>query len=120
MGAEIANVSGRVLTLKVSGLLTQPELKSMQGAAAALFGEDGQWRILVLAEGFLGWERGGTWDDFSFQSEHDVHIERMAIVGERKWEELALLFTAKGLRSFPIQYFDPAQLAAARAWLVAN
>lgn len=120
MGAEIANVSGHVLTLKVSGLLTQPELKSLQAAAAAIFGADGQWRILVIAEKFLGWERGGAWDDFSFQSEQDVHIERMAIVGERKWEDLALLFTAKGLRKFPIEYFEPTQLAAARAWLVAN
>lgn len=41
----------------------------------------------------------------------------MAIVGERRWEELALLFTAKGLRSFPIQYFGSGQAADARAWL---
>ena len=120
MGAEITNVSGKLLTLTVSGTLTQPELSSMQTAAAAIFGAEGQWRVLVLADHFLGWERGGTWDDFTFQSEHDVHIERMAIVGERKWEELALLFAAKGLRRFPIQYFSPAQLTAARAWLAAN
>ena len=41
----------------------------------------------------------------------------MAIVGERKWEDLALMFTAEGLRQFPIEYFDSARLAAARAWL---
>ena len=84
MGAEIANVSGRVLTVKVSGTLTQPELTSMQKAAAAIFAADGKWRILVLTENFAGWERGGSWDDFSFQSDHDAHIERMAIVGERQ------------------------------------
>ena len=33
----------------------------------------------------------------------------MAIVGERKWEELALLFTAKGSAHIPDQYFGPAQ-----------
>lgn len=120
MGAEIANVSGHVLTLKVSGTLTQPELRSMQAASAAIFGAHGHWRILVLTDNFLGWERGGTWDDFSFQAEHDVHIERMAIVGERKWEDLALLFAVKGMRPFPIQYFLPAQLAEARAWLAAS
>ena len=49
-----------------------------------------------------------------------VLIERMAIVGERKWEQLTPLFAANGLRAFQIQYFEPAQLAAARAWLVAN
>jgi hypothetical protein len=120
MGAEIANVSERILTVKVSGTLTQPELTNLQKAAAAIFGADGKWRILVLTENFQGWERGASWDDFSFQSDHDVHIERMAIVGERRWEELALLFTAKGLRTFSIQYFDPPQVAAARAWLVAD
>ena len=31
-----------------------------------------------------------------------------------------LLFTAKGLRKFPIEFFEPAQLAAARAWLAAK
>jgi len=117
MGAEITNVSGNVLTLKVSGTLTQPELSSLQTAAAAIFGAAGQWRVLVLTDNFLGWQRGASWDDFTFQSEHDVHIERMAIVGERQWEELALLFTAKGLRKFPIQYFSPEQIAAAHAWI---
>jgi len=120
MGAEITNVSDHVLTLRVSGTLTQPELASAQTAAAAMFGAEGEWRVLVLTENFHGWERGGSWDDFSFQSEHDAHIARMAIVGERKWEELALLFTAKGLRKFPIRYFSPAQVVEARAWLTAN
>ena len=113
MGAEIANVSGRVLTARVSGTLTQSELTNMQKAAAAIFAADGKWRILVLTENFAGWERGASWDDSSFQSGQDAHIERMAIVGERRWEEL-------GLRTFSIQYFDPAQVVTARAWLVAD
>jgi len=120
MGAAIANVSGRVLTIKVSDTLTEPELTSMQKAAGAIFAAGGKWRILVLTENFKGWERGGSWDDFSFQSDQDVHIERMAIVGERQWEELALMFTAKGLRAFPIQYFGLAQIATAQAWLGAD
>jgi hypothetical protein len=43
----------------------------------------------------------------------------ITIVGARKWADLALMFTAKGLRKFPIEYFEPAQLAQARAWLAA-
>ena len=38
----------------------------------------------------------------------------------RKWEDLALMFTAKGLRKFPIEYFEPSQMAQARAWLAAH
>ena len=119
MGAEILSHADGVLTLKVNGTLTQPELASLQRAAAEVIRKGGKWRLLVVTENFAGWERGGAWDDFSF-SENDAGIERMAIVGERKWQDLALLFTAKGLRAFPIEYFEPAQLAAARTWLATN
>ena len=120
MGAEIVNVSGRVLTMKVSGKLTQAELAAVQQAAGETMGKEGRWRVLVLTENFTGWERGGDWGGLAFQAAHDASIERMAIVGDRKWEDLALMFTAKGLRAFPIEYFEPAQLAAARAWLAAQ
>lgn len=117
MGAEILNVSGGVLTLKVSGKLTQAELITAQKAAGEILRKQGKLRILVLTENFAGWERGAGWGDFSFQTEYDGSIERMAIVGERKWEDLALMFTAEGLRKFPIEYFATARLAGARAWL---
>jgi SpoIIAA-like len=120
MGAEIVNVSGGVLTVKVSGKLTQTELATLQQATGEIIGKQGKLRILVLTENFTGWERGGAWGDFSFQAENDASIERMAIVGDRKWEDLALMFIAKGLRKFPIEYFEPARLAAARDWLAAK
>jgi hypothetical protein len=41
----------------------------------------------------------------------------MAIIGEEQWRDLTLLFTSQGLRPFPIEYFVPARLAEARAWL---
>jgi SpoIIAA-like len=119
MSAEIASVAGQVLTVKVSGTLTEPELTSMQASAARIVSTGGRWRVLVLTENFAGWERGGSWNDFSF-SDSDASIERMAIVGDRKWEDLALIFTAKGLRSFPIEFFPPDKLAAAQDWLAAR
>jgi hypothetical protein len=39
----------------------------------------------------------------------------MAIVGDRKWSDLALLFTSQGLRPFPIEYFEGVDKA--QAWL---
>jgi hypothetical protein len=50
----------------------------------------------------------------------DPHIKKMAIVGEKRWEELALIFAARPIRSFPIEYFGPAELERARAWLAAE
>jgi len=41
----------------------------------------------------------------------------MAIVGEKMWEDLVLIFAAQGLRRFPIKYFQPNELSQAHAWL---
>jgi hypothetical protein len=119
MSAEIAQESGHVLTMKVSGTLSQAELAGMQSAASGVIRGGGKWRILVLTENFEGWERGGTWSDFSVMN-HDASVERLAIVGEPRWEEMTLLFTAAGMRPFPIRYFEPAQITAARQWLDAR
>lgn len=119
MSAEIASVAGHVLTVKVSGTLTEPELTSLQAAAGRIIGTGGKWRVLVLTPNFAGWERGGAWNDFSL-SDSDASIERMAIVGDRKWEDLAMLFTAKGLRVFPIEFFAPEQTSEAQDWLAAR
>lgn len=120
MAAEIMGMNAGVVTLRISGKLTEADLAAAQKAAADLIGQEGRIRILVLAEKFTGWERGGEWNDLSFQVEHDRNIERMAIVGDEKWKDLALVFTAQGLRKFPIRYFPTAELAGARAWVTAN
>lgn len=120
MGAEISSVDGRVVTLRVRGRLTQRELAAIQAETAGIIGTAGKIRILVLAQDFTGWEKGGTWSDFSFQMNHDDDIERMAIVGDEQWRDLTLLFTSQGMRPFPIEYFPPARLAEARAWLAAT
>jgi hypothetical protein len=117
MSVEISDNSGGILTARVSGKLTQPELAALQDAAGDILNRQGKARLLILTENFEGWERGGEWGNVSFSVQHDEQIEKMAIVGEKKWEDLALLFTAKGLRRFPIEYFQPTDLARARAWL---
>jgi len=120
MTAEISSMHAGVLTLRVSGRLTQSELAAVQAEAARIIDTAGRIRILVLAQDFAGWEQGGTWSDFSFQVAHDDDIGRMAVVGDEQWRDLTLLFTSQGLRPFPIEYFTPDRLAEARAWLAAG
>ncbi len=117
MSAEIIEYTEGILSARISGKLTHAELVALQQAASDLIKLEGKVRLLVMVENFQGWERGGDWGDLSFQSEHDAHIEKMAIVGDRKWQDLALLFASKGLRKFPIEYYEPGELAKARAWL---
>jgi hypothetical protein len=117
MGAEIVEVLGDLLTCKVTGRLSEQELAVVQNEVTAIIRQHDSVRILIITEDFEGWERGKEWDDFTFLSENDGKIERMAIVGEKKWEELTGAFVAKDLRAFPIEYFLPTDVGAALRWL---
>ena len=117
MSADIVSIDGDLVTARVTGTLTQAELGALQKAVGEIIRKQGRTRLLVLAEDFTGWEPGATWGDFTFQVQHDASVGRMAIVGEKKWADLVLLFTSQGLRPFPIEYFDTADLPRARTWL---
>ena len=59
MSAEIVNTAKGILTLKVSGKLTQPELAVAQKQAAEILHQQGKMSVLVVTEDFRGWEREG-------------------------------------------------------------
>ena len=116
MTAEITDSREGIVIVEISGMLTQSDLEHLQKAMADIIRTQGKIRILFLAERFTGWERG-DWYDFSFQSEFDPSIEKMAIVGDKRWEDSAMLFTTRDLREFPIEYFATGESEIAREWL---
>jgi len=71
----------------------------------------------VMVEDFKGFERGADWGDITFLVKHDHQVEKIAIVGDRKWESDALTFTGAGFRQGQVRFFPHNQLAQARAWL---
>lgn len=117
MDADVRDSGGGIVTVRLSGTLTESVLRDAQEKMAAIIRAHGTVAILVLADAFTGWSRGEAWDDLSFQLEFDASIRKMAIVGDRRWEQPALVFAAKGLRRFPIEYFSSSELDQARAWL---
>jgi len=119
MSAEIVSNSGGVLTARISGRLTQPELAALQASAKDSIRQQGQVSFLIIVEDFQGWREGDDWSDVSFM-DNDPYIGKMAIVGEKKWEQLAVIFAAGPIRKFPIEYFQPADLERAQAWLTAE
>lgn len=116
MSAEILNEQGDTLVFKISGKLAQSEFAAAQRNATEILEKSGTKHVLVLADHFEGWGKG-NWGDLSPQIMMESHIDKMAIVGEEKWRSLILLFTGKGLRRIPIEYFVPADLPKAQAWL---
>lgn len=119
MSIEILGYSNGILSARIRGILTQPELAELQESAADIIRKHGKVSFLVVAEDFEGWQQGDDWSDIGFM-ENDPFIRKMAIVGERQWQELALIFAAQEMRTFPIEYFQPTDLDRARDWLAAD
>jgi len=66
--------------------------------------------------GFHGWEAGALWDDIKFDVKHFADIERLAMIGEKKWQHGMATF-CKPFTKANIRYFDHAKAADARLWL---
>jgi hypothetical protein len=117
MPVEIIDVSGKLVQVKIRGVLTKADHERIMQVAKEAIVREGKIRALIIAEGFEGWERSGDWGDVSFMMKEGQHIEKMAIVGDEKWRDDALAFTAKGFRPTAIEFFGASRLNEARAWL---
>jgi len=110
---------GKVLEVQVSGKLVHEDYQHFVPEFERLLKEKGKLRVLFEMTGFHGWEAGALWDDIKFDLKHFSDIERLALVGEKKWEKGMSVF-CKPFTTAAIRYFDRAAIAEARAWLEAR
>ena len=108
--------SGKFLHVKVTGKLTAEAYEAFAPKVDQLIREHGKLRILFEMHDFHGWTAGALWEDLKFDSKHWKDIERLAIVGESKWEEGMAVF-CKPFTSAKIKYFDHTKLDEARKWI---
>jgi hypothetical protein len=117
MPCEIVEIEEGLITVKISGMLKRAEQVQAEKIAIEAMGSARKIKFLILIENFQGWDNKDNWEDVSFQSEYDQQIEKIAIVGEKRWQDLTEAFVGKGLRSMDIRYFAPSEIAMARAWI---
>lgn len=56
------------------------------------------------------------WEDIKFDLKHFNHIERLALVGDRKWEAGMAAF-CKPFTTAKIRYFDQGHFDDALTWI---
>ena len=111
MPVEVINAAGKLVQIKIRGMLKKADHDRIIQIAKEAIAREGKVTALVILEGFEGWARHEDWGDVSFMTEQGRHIEKMAIVGDEKWRDDALAFTAKGFRPTAIEFFP------SHAWL---
>ena len=78
--------------------------------------QHGKLRMLVEMYDFHGWIGGALWEDTKFDAKHFNDVERLAIVGETKWEKGMTVF-CKLFTTAEVRYFDHTKTAEAWDWL---
>jgi hypothetical protein len=120
MPIAIIDATGSIVNAKITGELGKAEVSQIQAAALEAIRRYGKISALFILEEFRGWKREGDWGDITFLTDHDKDIAKIAVVGDEKWRDLVCAFLAKGFRQAAVEFFLPADIAKARAWLQAD
>jgi hypothetical protein len=113
---QLLSKSDKVLAFKLSGKLHDDDYKKFVPMIDDAVAKQGKIRLLAQFHDFHGWDMHALWDDIKFSTTHCTRIERIALVGEKKWQE----WMAKVCKPFTmakIRYFDVSEMDKAWEWL---
>ncbi|QDS93969.1 hypothetical protein FF011L_27460 [Roseimaritima multifibrata] len=117
MSVELKEVQeGNLLEIRVTGKLDRAAYDLFTPSVERQIAEYGKVRILFEMHDFHGWETAALWEDMKFDMKHFNDIERLAIVGDKKWEKGMAVF-CKPFTTAKVRYFDTSEIDEARVWL---
>ena len=105
-----------MLVVHVSGKLAAADYECFVPEFERLVRLHGKLRVLFDMTGLHGWDAGAAWADLKFGVAHFTDIERLAMVGDRKWQHGMATF-CKPFTEATVRYFEQADAAQAREWL---
>jgi len=104
------------LSMKGVGKLTHEDYQIITPLLDAALGEvkDPQVNALIDGTELDGWEARALWDDFKVGLKHGNQFVKIAIFGNKKWQEMAAK-VGNWFMAGEIQFFDDRE--AALKWL---
>lgn len=79
------------ITFRIVGKLTHDDYAAITPMIAAALSsvEDPKANVLIDATEFEGWELRAAWDDFKLGLKHGSDFYKIAIVGDKRWQQWA-------------------------------
>jgi hypothetical protein len=108
---------GKVLEVQVTGKLAHQDYQRFVPEFDRLIKKHGKVRLLFEMVDFHGWEPQAAWDDLKLGVKHLSDIERIAMVGQKKWQEWMASF-CRPFTTAKIRYFETGTIEEARTWLI--
>jgi hypothetical protein len=108
---------GRILVVRLAGKLSKEDYEKFIPVVDRLIQQHGKIRVLVEMHDFHGWTAGALWEDIKFDLKHFGDIEKLAMIGESRWQKGMSVF-CKPFTSATIRYFPHDQATDAMDWLL--
>jgi hypothetical protein len=106
---------GALLEVQLTGRLRKEDYQRFVPEFERLIKEHGKLNLLLEMRHFLGWTASALWEDIKFDARHFADIDRIAMVGDKKWEKGMATFCRPFTRA-KIRFFEPTAVSEARAW----
>jgi universal stress protein A len=116
MFQEIPVNQEKIFAFRVTGKLTHADYQAFLPRLEALIEGDRRISLLVEFDGFRGWDLEAARDDFKFARAHPDAFERIAMVGENRWQRWMAVM-AKPFIDGEVRYFAHDDIQAAWDWL---
>ena len=117
MSVELhAEPGSNLLEVTVSGKLMREDYAKFVPEVERLLKEHGKLRMLCYLKDFHGWTLSALWEDLKFDYRHISDIERIAFVGDSRWEAGMAAF-CKPFTKATVRYFDVAETSKATEWI---
>ncbi len=107
---------GKLVKVIASGKLSRDSYDFFTPELDSLIERNGKIRLLFEMIHFEGWTLGAAWEDLKFSCKHFSDIERIAVVGNKKWEK-AMVVVCKPFTKAKIRYFDISEIGLANDWV---
>jgi universal stress protein A len=107
---------GNIFAFQAIGKLTEEDYDRFLPELEESIRRHGRISLLVELVDFQGWEPRAAWEDFRFGLSHDRDFDRIAIVGDKRWEQVIIALANLVTRS-RMRFFHRDEMQQAWDWL---
>lgn len=113
---RVKEQSGNFVEVEAIGRVTDGDYRKLVPQLERILDAEGKLRALIDLEEFEGWSGKGLAEDLRFDLAHRKDFERIAVVGNHRWER-ALTTLSSPFFSGEARFFDVSDKDAARHWV---
>ncbi len=107
---------GTIVVLKIKEKLDKKDYDLFVPMVERQIASAAPVRLLIELHDFKGWTAGALWEDTKFAARHFSDIDRLAVVGDARWQQGVAVFFKPFTRA-QVRYFDMQASEAARQWI---